>query len=282
MIDGAVPGNNFALDFGSSYIAAWRLLHDPSQLYTNGLVSGDYSLGMNPTEFKYLPYYAVFIIPLLVFDYVTALVSWNIFQFLLLPIIGLMLYKCLKGLHLLVILTSMWVVLIQPLPFAPNYTIHLQQFYFSQSYYWQWAEGQSKVFLTFLIVASYYFAKTHRPYLAGVLYGLSFYDPRFGLYSIPLFLLINRNQYRRFSLATFVTLLVGSSILLYDGLAASFVNMVVSSGIRTDFFQYTWIPFYSIAVLTVIEAAVFLHALWAKRNNASLPSHPNLREIQET
>ena len=281
MIDGAVPGNNFALDFGSSYMAAWRLLHDPSQLYAHGIVPGEYSLGTSPTQFKYLPYFSLFIIPFLVFDYIPALVSWNIFQFLLLPIIGIMLYRCLKDMNVIVILATMWIVLLQPLPY-PGHPFHLQQLYFSQSYYFQWTEGQSKVFLTFLIVASYYFAKNHKPYLAGLLYGLAFYDPRFGLYSIPLFLLINRNQYRKFSVASLATLLVGSSILFYDGLAAAFVNMVEISGIRTHFFQYTWIPFYAIGVLTIIEAAFFLHAFRLKRNSVKLQSSPNLNQRQHT
>ncbi|MDA4127884.1 MAG: DUF2029 domain-containing protein [Thaumarchaeota archaeon] len=262
MSAGALPEETYSLDFGSYYTAAWRLVHNPAQIYTHGAVNGDYSLGKDPTQFKYLPYFSFFMLPLLLIAYIPALVTWNAFQFLLLPIIALLLYRSLKQVNILAILGVLWIVLLQPLPFPPQFTINLGHFYASQSYHWQWVEGQSKVFVTFLVIASYHFAKNRRPYLAGFLCGLAFFDPRFGLYALPLFLIANRSQLRKFSILTTATLVAGNAILLYDGLASSFLTMVETSGIETSYFDYTWIPFYAIVALTAVEGIVFLRGVW--------------------
>ncbi|MDA4124066.1 MAG: DUF2029 domain-containing protein [Thaumarchaeota archaeon] len=277
---GVIPGNNFSLDFGSYYASGWRLLHNASQLYAPGDVSGYYPLGLRPTDFKYLPFFSFFILPLLALDYVPALIAWNVFQLLLMPVMGLLLYKALKRFNVVVIVGVLWVVLLQPLPIGPHYTISFYDLYTSQSYYWQWAEGQAKVFMTFLIIASYYLSKSRRPYLAGLAYGLGFFDPRFPLYAIPLVLLVNRGQYRRFSSATLLTLIAGDAILLYDGLGASFMTMVETSGVGTLFYQYTWIPFYAIAALTAVEGFAFIHQTWRQRSKSASSSGP-LHKLQD-
>jgi hypothetical protein len=264
MSKGVYPGNNFTLDFGVYYTSGWRLIHQPSQLYA-AAGPGNFPLSIRPPEFKYLPFFSFFMLPFLALDYIPSLVTWNVFQFLLMPLMGLLLYKALKSVNLLVIVGVLWIVLLQPLPFPPHYTISFYDLYTSQSYYWQWAEGQAKVFMTFLIVAAYYLSKSRRPYLAGLTYGLAFFDPRFPLYALPLFLMVNWGQYRRFAAAAIGTLVVGDVILLYDGLAASFLSMVETSGIGTVFFQYSWIPFYSIAAITAVEAIILVRKVWSGR-----------------
>jgi len=264
MSEGIYPGNNFTLDFGTYYTSAWRLIHYPSQLYA-AVGTGNFPLSITPPDFKYLPFFSFFMLPLLALDYISALVAWNVFQFLLMPIMGLLIYKALKSVNLLVILGVLWIVFLQPLPFPPHYTISVYDLYTSQSYYWQWAEGQAKVFMTFLIVTAYYLSRSRRPYLAGLVYGLAFFDPRFPLYALPLFLVVNRGQYRRFAAAAIGTLVAGDIILLYDGLAASFLTMVEAGGIGTTFYQYSWIPFYSIVALTAVEGVIFIRQAWHGR-----------------
>jgi hypothetical protein len=154
MTSGAISGNSSTLDFGSYYNSAWRLFHNPGQLYTPHAVTGDYNLSL-PTDFKYLPFFTLFVAPLLALPYVSALVAWNIFQFLLMPIIGLLLYKALRNFNIVVIVAVIWIALLQPLPFPPHYTLSIYSLYHSQSYYWQWVEGQAKVLTSFLVVAGY-------------------------------------------------------------------------------------------------------------------------------
>lgn len=279
MTRGVFDGQPYTLDFGAYYTTAWRLIHNPTQLYTHAAVRGDPPLvfGLPQPGFKYLPFFAFFMLPLLSLNYISALVAWDVFQFLLLPIIGFLLYKALKSFNVILIIVVLWIVLLQPIPFPPAYTISIHDLYTSQSYYFQWGEGSAKVFSTFLIVATYYLSKIRRPHLAGLAYGLAFFDPRFPLYAIPLVLMVSRGQYKKFSVAILATLIAGDAILLYDGLAASFVGMVETSGIGTVFYQYTYIPFYTIVALTAVEGVAFIYKEWHQRSSArGIPTPPQV------
>jgi hypothetical protein len=271
MSKGVYDGAPFSLDFGAYYTAAWRLVNNPTQLYTPRSIPGDPSLGGYQPGFKYLPFFSFFMLPFLLLDYIPALATWDVFQLLLLPVMGLLLYKALKNFNVIVILGMVWIVLLQPIPFPPHYTVSFYDLYTSQSYYWQWAEGQAKVFETFLIVAAYYLAKTRRSYLAGITYGLAFFDPRFPVYALPLFLIVSWGQYKKFAVAAVMTLIIGDSILFYDGLLASFINEVAIGGWGNPFYQYTYIPFYTIIALTVVEGTAFLYRLRRQRANLTLP-----------
>jgi hypothetical protein len=265
MTGGAFGGSNYALDFGSYYNSAWRLTHNLTQLYTNAPARGDYPLAALPTDFKYLPFFSFFMLPMLRLDYTSAFVTWNAFQFLLMPIIGLLLYRALRDFNVIGIVGVIWIALLQPIPFPPHYALSTYGLYHSQSYYWQWAEGQAKVFETFLLAAAYYLSKGKKPYIAGLAYGLAFFDPRFPVYAIPLFLMVNRGQYRKFLVPVVGVLVAGDAILLYDGLAGSFLTMVQTIGLGTTFYQYTWIPLYTIAAVTTLEGAKLLLTLIRRR-----------------
>ena len=144
MLYGFPAGNNEANDFGAFYTAAWRLVHNPSQIYAYGYVQGDPLLGANATQFKYLPFYSFMMVPLLSLEYTSALLAWNAFQFALLPITALLLYKSLKSFNIVVIVAVLWIVLLQPLPYPPQYAISLFRLYTSQSYYWQWPKDSRR------------------------------------------------------------------------------------------------------------------------------------------
>ena len=282
-------GDPFSLDFGAYYTSAWRLVHNTSQLYTGGSIPGDPSLGGFQPGFKYLPFFSFLMLPFLLLSYIPALVAWDVFQWLLLPVMGLLLYRALKNINVIVILGVIGIVILQPIPFPPHYTLSFYDLYTSQSYYWQWAEGQAKVFETFLIICSYYLSKSRRPYLAGITYGLAFFDPRFPLYAFPLFLMVNWGQYRRFATAAIGTLAAGDAILLFDGLGASFyanvfggnlLGSVVGNSLGTSggnlFYQYTWIPFYAVVALTVLEGIGLAYKVWFRRAGPTGPVSPPL------
>jgi hypothetical protein len=58
------PLQNYAKDFSAYYIGAWRLFHDPSNVYTNGFVSdGEPYIYPQPGQFRYLPSFLIFIAP---------------------------------------------------------------------------------------------------------------------------------------------------------------------------------------------------------------------------
>lgn len=255
-------GLRIARDFGTFYLSAWRLIHSPSQIYTRGNVTGDYQIGATPTQFKYLPSFSIIMLPFLLLKYDSAIVAWNVFQFLLLPVMAFMLYRCLKDKNILLLLGVEWIALVQPLPFDLSEVSLRHILFFQLSYFNQWVEGQSKVFLTFLIVGAYYFSKTNRTTLAGLLYGLSFFDPRFGVLALPLFVIINRRVILRFAIPTLVTLAATNFLFLYDGLFSAFLQMVETSGLSTKLYSYTYIPIYTILAITILEVT---YLIWDNR-----------------
>jgi hypothetical protein len=126
---------------------------------------------------------------------------------------------------------------------------------FIPSYYWQWSQGQAKVLQTFLLVLSFYLGKKGKHYLSGVVFGLSFFDPRFALISIPLFLLYNRGRITVTSIAALVTFALSNFLifLLAPGLFPQFSAMVFSYGLSTPIYIYSFIPIITVAILTMVN-----------------------------
>lgn len=234
-------------DFSAFYTAAWRLFHDPSAIYTPGILKdGEYLLLPQPEAFKYLPSFLLMISPLLLLPYQGALTAFDIIQFLMLPLIAILLYGLLRGRGLLKTTVVAAAVLLFPLPFLSP------QFGMSLSYYWQWAEGQSKVLDTFLLLSSFYLAKVEKPRLSGVVFALGAFDPRFALLGLPL-LAAYSTKLRQTLLCAVGTFVLLNLPLLYPQTAAGFLNMVLSSGISTPPSWYDFIPTAALASLMLID-----------------------------
>src|SRR5665647_2087350 len=76
-------GINLAKDFSAYYIGAWRLWHNPSQIYHFGALGGAEPVTPpHPETYKYLPSFLLFISPLLTVNYQQALLFFNIAQFM--------------------------------------------------------------------------------------------------------------------------------------------------------------------------------------------------------
>jgi hypothetical protein len=89
-------GGRLAKDFSAYYIGAWRMLHNPSQVYTRGIVSdGEYQVYPQPQAYKYMPSFLLLVSPLLSLGYHDAFVVFDAFQFALLPLMALLLYHLL-------------------------------------------------------------------------------------------------------------------------------------------------------------------------------------------
>ncbi len=180
-------GSILAKDFSAYYVGAWRLWHNPSQIYHFGALGGAEPVTLpHPEAYKYLPSFLIVASPLLSLDYQHALLAFDIIQFMLLPAIAYILYKLLENKHLAVGFAMMVIALLLPFP-SPNGGLSL-------GYYWQWGEGQTKVFLTFILLLSLYFGSKNRPVLSGIALALGFFDVRFGLLAIPLFVMYNRKN----------------------------------------------------------------------------------------
>jgi hypothetical protein len=239
-------GSILAKDFSAYYVGAWRLWHNPSQIYHFGALGGAEPVTPPyPEAYKYLPSFLLLVSPLLTLDYQQALLAFDIIQFMLLPIIAYMLYKLLDNKNLAVTFAVMIIALLLPFPTA-NWGL-------SPGYYWQWGEGQAKVLLTFLLLLSFYFAKKEKPILSGIALALGFFDVRFGLLAIPLFIMYNRKNLKVATASATVALAVSNLMLLYPGMIAGFTSMVFGSGITTPLYYYSLIPFFTLIVLIAVN-----------------------------
>ncbi len=156
---------------------------------------------------------------------------------------AVLLYRLLKAKGLMVTFAVAVIALLQPSP-LPHWGL-------SASYYWQWGEGQAKVFSTFLLLLAFFLGYINRPKLSGVVFALGFFDPRFALLSLPLFVMYNKKNLRTSVQWLLGALLMSNIMLLYPGTGSGFVSMVLNSGITTPLYYYAFIPLLTIFALMV-------------------------------
>ncbi len=235
-----------AKDFSAYFIGAWRLWHNPSHIYTYGALNdGEPLILPHPETYKYLPSFLLMVSPFLTLHYQQALLAFDIVQFLMLPAMAYFIYKILSGKPLVVTFIVIVIALLLPFPTS--------QWGFSPSYYWQWAEGQAKVFITFLLLLSFYFGWRGKPILSAIAFAFGFFDPRFGLLAIPLFVSYNRRNIKLAGASAVVSLLASNSMLIISGMGSSFVTMIFSNAVATPLFYYSLIPLFTLSVLIAVN-----------------------------
>jgi hypothetical protein len=238
-------GSILAKDFSAYYVSAYRLWNNPSQIYHFGALSNEPITPPHPEAYKYLPSFLLFISPLLSLDYQQALWAFDLLQLMLLPLIGYILYKLLDDKHVSVAIAVMAIALLMPFPTA--------QWGLFPSYYWQWGEGQAKVLLMFLLLLSFYFGKKGKPIPSGIVFALGFFDVRFGLLALPLFVMYNREKLKVASASAISALSLSNIMLLYPVIGSGFVTMVFDSGLGTPIYFYAFIPFFTLLALIVVN-----------------------------
>jgi hypothetical protein len=260
---GCCSNQPLAKDFSGVYIGAWRLFHDPTQVYTHGYVAdGEVHIYPQPEQYKYLPSYLLMVSPILLVKYQEAIVLYDIVQFSLLPMIGILVYSLTKEKGWAITIIAEIIILLMPAP-APGWG-------FSVAYFWQWKEGQSKVLETLLLMMSFYLGSRGRPTQSGICLGLAFFDPRFAIVSIPLFVAYNTERVLASVKSLITTVAVSNLALLYLGLGLSFLRMVFSTGITTSFYPYALIPLLGVEFLTFanyreVKNAITKHAVRGPR-----------------
>ena len=239
-------GTILSKDFSAYYIGAWRLWNNPSQIYHFGALGDtEPTTPPQPEAYKYLPSFLLIVSPFLILDYQQALTAFDVIQFLLLPLMAYMLYKLLGEKHLAANIVVMTIALLLPLPGT--------QWGLFPSYYWQWGEGQAKVFLTFLLLLSFYFGNRGRPILSGIALAFGFFDPRFGLLVIPLYLTYNRRNFKLAAASAIISLGLSNLILLYPGIGSSFIGMAFNNAVATPLYYYSLIPFLTLIALMAVN-----------------------------
>jgi hypothetical protein len=243
---GCCSTQQLAKDFSAFYTAAWRLIHNPSEVYTSGyLIDGEYHILPQPESYKYLPSFLLMVLPFSVLPYQQALTAFDVFQFLLLPLVALLVYELTKEKGVLASVVVAIVALLLPSP-SPHWSL-------SAAYYWQWGEGQTKVLETFLLLLSFYLGRTKKPVLSGVALALSAFDPRFALVALPLFVMYNRTKLKSAFGAGAVTLVATNVMLLIPGMGIGFIAMLTSTGLTTPPYYYVLIPLFTVVALTIVN-----------------------------
>ena len=260
-------GTDLPRDFSVYYIAAWRMFHNPSQIFTPGpLPDGEPTIYPSLTPYKYLPSFLVLISPLINLSYYQAFWVFDAIQFALLPLMALLLYRLLEKKNPVAAFVILILFLLLPYP-MPGRGL-------SVSYFMSWAEGQAKVLLSFLLLVSFYLGFKGKPTLSGVVFALGAFDPRFAVLALPLFIFYNKDKLKAALLPMVIALTLTNFVVFYPGAAQGFVNMILGSGTTTPLYTPAWIPVIMLVSLLAINAKQMVESLkkWSygtelKQNN---------------
>jgi len=251
------PGVAWASDFSAFYDAAWALIHNPSSVY------GTHNYPVNDSQdFRYPPWFLFFVLPFVFLPFPTAQASFELLQFLLLPLIALLVIKIIDPRNRLEFFLLAVVLLLTLLePFVGT------TFSFTMgAFQAQYSQGQSKVLELFLIMASLYLAKKGS-WAAPVLLLLSAFDPRFSLMALPLFLyfFVKSKSYVNLVYGVVLSIVILLPFPFYYHLAGQFLHETQYK--LLTFYAYEWVLFYPILALTL---AVFLVELNKKLGTGRL------------
>ncbi|HSV49739.1 MAG TPA: hypothetical protein VLH35_05435 [Candidatus Acidoferrales bacterium] len=259
-----------ARDFSAYYMGAWRLYNNPTQVYYDGSLPGDYAIVGTPQPFKYTPSFLILMTPFLALDYMDALVIFNFIQLALMPLLAFFVYKLVKDKNILLAAIAAIIALITVLPTPASnipYTepIHLglidiNSQCFAPSYYCGYVYINAHILQAVFLVGALYFASTKKPVVSAVLFSFGLLDPRAALVAVPLLLWYNRQKIRKFLIASIV---VGVVTLLpfffYYDIGMTFLRMGLSTNIIGQSYAYDWIPIYGVVSLSIVEFANVLN-----------------------
>ena len=199
---------NLARDFSAYYIGEWRLLHNPTKIYSGWTWPGDYQILPQAQTFKYTPSFLVFFAPFLSLKYQDSLLAFNFLQVALIPALAFFVYKMVKDKNLTLASVVAVIILVQPLPTPPlsqflNDPLHHQLALinlpsFLPTYIIGYGVVNAHVLQTILLVAAMYFGFIKKPWISAFMFCLGVFDPRAALFAFPLLLWYNRHKLRQF------------------------------------------------------------------------------------
>ncbi len=260
-----------ARDFSAYYIGGWRLLHNPTQVYSASTQPGDYQISGQAQPFKYTPSFLILVSPFLALGYQNALNAFDILQFLLILPLAFFVYKLIKGKNLFAGVAAAVIVLVDPILVAPSASYSIAGFFhyrmlslhvqtFSPSYYCGYLLANAHILQTVLLVGAIYFGFAKKPWLSALLFAFGVFDPRVALFALPLLLWYNRGSLWKFIGGSAVFLAATNlPFFLYSGVGFSFLTTELNAATVSHMYLYDWIPLYSIAALSILELAAMLY-----------------------
>ena len=260
-----------ARDFSAYYIGEWRLIHNPTQIYSASVQPGDYPIQPQPQPFKYTPSFLILFAPFLSLGYQDALNAFDIVQAILILVLAFFVYKIVASKNLFVGAAAAVIVLVDPILIAPSasysiagflhyrmLSLHVQTF--SPSYYCGYLLANAHILQTVLLVGAIYFGFSKKPWLSALLFAFGAFDPRVALFALPLLLWYNRGSLRKFIGGSFAFLAATNlPFFLYNGVGFAFLSTETNAGTVSQMYLYDWIPLYAIAALSILEIVTVLY-----------------------
>jgi hypothetical protein len=96
---------------------------------------------------------------------------------------------------------------------------------------------------------SFYFGGKGKTALSGVALAFGFFDPRFALLALPLYIMYNRNNLKVAAASLILTLAGSNLMLLYPAMGAKFAGMVFAQAVTTPLYYYSLIPLFTLLTL---------------------------------
>jgi hypothetical protein len=258
-------------DFSAYYTGVYRLFHNPTKIYMDGIQPGDYPIDPLTQTFKYTPSALILFSPILSLNYQNALNAFDIVQFLSVLAMAFFVYKLAKDRSLFLAVPIALIVLVQPILISPSIkydwanfmhyrmiSLHVQTF--SPSYYAGYLLANAHILQTALLVGALYFGFTKKPWVSALLFTFGVFDPRAALFALPLLLWYNRHAIWKFIGASAVFLTVTNlPFFFYQGIGSTFLQTEVNGSVVSQMYLYDWIPIFAVAALTIMEAITVLY-----------------------
>jgi hypothetical protein len=276
-----------ARDFSAYFTGEWRLFHNPTKVYFEGVQPGDYPLVGQPQPFKYIPSFLILFSPFLSLSYQNALNAFNIVQFLSVLALAYFVYRLLEKKPLIAASAVAVVVIVNPLLFQMIFSdsggyyfadflkwrihsLHLQTF--SPSYYSGYLLANAHILQTSLIIGALYFGFSKKPWLSALFFTFGAFDPRAALVALPLLLWYNRQALKKFiGGSTIFFAATNLPFFFYNGIGVSFFQMVVNAAVASQMYLYDWIPLSAVAALTILEIVTYFYNQKGNFKSLKLP-----------
>lgn len=250
------PDPNWARDFSAYYQASWRLIHNPSTIYSSESQAGDYPVGGLSEVYKYTPSFLIMSMPFLLLGYQDALFLFNLLQLLLVFIMAFFVYVLIKKENLTVFTIISTIVLLQPLPFiiGDNQSSFRVGGALYASYNLAWLNANAHVLQTVLIVGAIFFlVYNYRPFISASLFSFGCFDPRMGLLALPILLWysLKIKKSKRFIFYSVLFIIIENlPFFFYNNVGQSFLAANLNLNFGSRIYAYEWIPIYSILSLS--------------------------------
>lgn len=260
--------HDYARDFSAYYIGAWRLFHNPTQIYSGMPQPGDYQIFPQAQTFKYTPSSLILFAPFLSLSYPNAMLTFSFLQLALLPLLAFFVYKLTKDKNPIIGSIVAIIVLIEPLPVPPLFsptmgllnqgTLGINVPSLAPAYLIGYIVVNAHILQTILLIGAFYFGSIKKPWLSALLFAISAFDPRALVFALPLLLWYNRQKILQFISGSAIFLAVTNlPFFFYYNIGLTFLQTGMSGDIASQMYNYDWLPLYAVLALTIMEIVAY-------------------------